>query len=50
MGEYVGKWDLKVETEALVVIFTVNLGLAIDLEWEQIHCTWTLLWCRPEWN
>ena len=33
--EYVGKWDLKVETEALIIIFTVNLGLANDLEWNK---------------
>ena len=33
--EYVGKWDLKVEAEALIIIFTVNLGLANDLEWNK---------------
>ena len=33
--EYVEKWDLKVETEALIIIFTVNLGLANDLEWNK---------------
>ena len=33
--KYVGKWDLKVETEALIIIFTVNLGLSNDLEWNK---------------
>lgn len=33
--EYVGKWDLKEETKALIIIFTVNLEIANDLEWNK---------------